>query len=168
MGADALVTGHYARREGSLTKASLHKAKDLSKDQSFFLFATLQDQLNFVRFPLGNYNKTEIRKIAKEYDLDVSNKPDSQDICFVTSDTYRELINSLNPEVNKRGNIYNTNGKIIGNHMGIANYTIGQRKGIGISGYKEPLYVLDINHKDNSITLGHKNNLKKMSLILKI
>ncbi len=161
MGAEALVTGHYARRKGTLTNASLHKAKDLSKDQSFFLFATKQDQLNFLRFPLGNYNKTEIRKIAEEYELDVSNKPDSQDICFVTSDSYRKLINSINPSVNIEGNIYNLNGKKIGIHSGIANYTVGQRKGLGISGSKEPLYVVDINKKDNSITLGTKQSLKK-------
>ncbi len=161
MGVDALVTGHYARREGSLTDARLHKAKDLSKDQSFFLFATLQDQLNFVRFPLGNYNKTEIRKLAEEYQLDVSNKPDSQDICFVTSDSYRELIKSINPNTYKEGNIFDTNGNKIGEHKGIANYTIGQRKGIGVSGSKEPLYVINIDKKDNSITLGNKKYLKK-------
>ena len=161
MGADALVTGHYARREGSLTKASLHKAKDLSKDQSFFLFATKQDQLNYVRFPLGNYNKSEIRNLAKKYELDVSTKPDSQDICFVTSDTYRNLINKLNPETQKKGNIFNLKGELIGIHDGISNYTIGQRRGIGISGSKEPLYVIDINKKNNSITLGSRKNLKK-------
>ncbi len=161
MGADALVTGHYARREGLLTNASLHKAKDLSKDQSFFLFATLQDQLNYVRFPLGDFNKTEIRNIAKKYELEVSSKPDSQDICFVTSSSYRDLIKNLNPLTYKEGNIYDINGKILGKHKGIANYTIGQRKGIGISGSKEPLYVVDINKKNNSIILGQKNNLKK-------
>ena len=161
MGADTLVTGHYARREGSLTNASLHKAKDLSKDQSFFLFATLQEQLNYVRFPLGNYNKTEIRNMAKKYKLDVSDKPDSQDICFVTSDSYRDLIKSINPQTYKEGNIYDSNGKIIGKHEGIANYTIGQRKGLGVSGSKEPLYVTNINKKNNSITLGPKFNLKK-------
>ena len=161
MGADTLVTGHYARREGSLTNASLHKAKDLTKDQSFFLFATLQDQLNYVRFPLGNYKKTEIRKIAEKYELNVSNKPDSQDICFVTSDSYRDLINAINPSTYKEGNILDVTGKIIGQHKGLANYTIGQRKGIGISGAKEPLYVIKINKNNNSITLGSKNNLKK-------
>ena len=167
MGADALVTGHYARRKGSLTNASLHKAKDLSKDQSFFLFATLQDQLDFVRFPLGDYNKTEIRKIAKKYELEVSNKPDSQDICFVTSDSYRNLINSINPETYKEGDIYDLNYKIIGTHKGIANYTIGQRKGLGISGSKEALYVTEINKKNNSITLGPKESLKKNTIKFK-
>ncbi len=161
MGADALVTGHYARRKGSLTNASLHKAKDLSKDQSFFLFATLQDQLNYVRFPLGNYKKSEIREMASRYNLDVSEKPDSQDICFVTSDSYRDLINKLDPNINKIGNIYNIHGQKIGKHKGISNYTIGQRKGLGVSGSKEPMYVIDINKETNSIILGSKKNLKK-------
>ena len=167
MGADALVTGHYAIRKGSLTNASLHKAKDLSKDQSFFLFATLQDQLNYVRFPLGNYNKAEIRKLAEKFNLDISSKPDSQDICFVTSDSYRDLIKSINPDTHQEGNIYDLNGNILGKHKGIANYTIGQRKGIGISGSKNPLYVIEINQKDNSIILGSKNYLKKNTINFK-
>ncbi len=161
IGADALVTGHYAIRRGPLNNASLHKAKDPSKDQSFFLFATLQEQLNYVRFPLGNYKKSEIRKIAEDFNLNVSNKPDSQDICFVTSNSYRELINNLSPKANKKGVILNDDQKIIGTHQGIMNYTIGQRKGIGISGSKEPLYVIDINKDQNSITLGPKVKLKK-------
>ena len=161
IGADALVTGHYAIRRGSLTNASLHKAKDLTKDQSFFLFATLQEQLNYVRFPLGNYKKTEIRNLAAKYKLDVSEKPDSQDICFVTSDSYRNLINNLNPETFKKGNILDIDDNIIGTHNGIINYTVGQRKGIGISGSKEPLYVVNIDKDHNSITLGPKEKLKK-------
>ena len=161
IGADALVTGHYAIRKGSLNNASLHKAKDFSKDQSFFLFATLQEQLNYVRFPLGNYKKTEIRKFAQEYKLDVSDKPDSQDICFVTSDSYRDLVKNLNPSVNKKGIIYDIHNNILGTHNGISNYTIGQRKGIGVSGLKNPLYVIGINKKQNSITLGIKEKLKK-------
>ena len=106
MGADALATGHYAIRKGSLNNASLHKAKDFSKDQSFFLFSTLQEQLNYVRFPLGDFKKSEIRELAKEYKLSVSDKPDSQDICFVTSDSYRDFVKNLNPSVNKKGIIY--------------------------------------------------------------
>ncbi len=161
IGADALVTGHYAIRKGSLNNASLHKAKDFSKDQSFFLFATLQEQLNYVRFPLGDYKKSEIRELAKKYELDVSDKPDSQDICFVTSDSYRDLVKNLNPGVNKKGIIYDIDKNILGTHDGISNYTIGQRKGIGISGSKEALYVININNDQNSITLGTKENLKK-------
>ncbi len=161
IGADALATGHYAIRKGTLENASLHKAKDFSKDQSFFLFATLQDQLNYVRFPLGDYKKSEIRQLAKKYRLDVSDKPDSQDICFVTSDSYRDLVKNLNPSVNKKGVIYDIDKNILGTHDGISNYTVGQRKGLGISGSKEALYVIDINKDNNSITLGSKNNMKK-------
>ena len=161
IGADALATGHYAIRKGSLNNASLHKAKDFSKDQSFFLFATQQEQLNYVRFPLGVYKKSEIRQLAKEYKLSVSDKPDSQDICFVTSDSYRDLVNNLNPSVNKKGIIYDIDNNILGTHDGISNFTIGQRKGIGISGSKEALYVLDINKDQNSITLGTKEKLRK-------
>ena len=161
IGADALATGHYAIRRGSLNNASLHKAKDFSKDQSFFLFATLQEQLNYVRFPLGDYKKSEIRQLAEKYELDVSDKPDSQDICFVTTDSYRDLVKNLNPAVNKRGIIYDIDKKILGTHDGISNYTIGQRKGIGVSGSKEALYVIDINKNQNSITLGAREKLKK-------
>ncbi len=161
IGADALATGHYAIRKGSLNNASLHKAKDFSKDQSFFLFSTLQEQLNYVRFPLGDYKKSEIRQLAKQYKLSVSDKPDSQDICFVTSSSYRDLVNNLNPTGNKKGIIYDIDSNILGTHDGISNYTIGQRKGIGISGSKDPLYVIDINKNQNSITLGTKEKLKK-------
>ncbi len=161
IGADALATGHYAIRRGSLDNASLHKARDFSKDQSFFLFATLQEQLNYVRFPLGDYTKSEIRKLAQKYELDVSDKPDSQDICFVTSSSYRDLVKNLNPEVNKKGIIYDIDKNILGTHDGISNFTIGQRKGIGISGSKKALYVIDINKDQNSITLGTKEKLRK-------
>ena len=161
IGADALATGHYAIRKGSLNNASLHKAKDFSKDQSFFLFATLQEQLNYVRFPLGDFTKSEIRKLAQEYKLDVSDKPDSQDICFVTSSSYRDLVKNLNPASNKKGLIYDIHKNIIGTHNGISNFTIGQRKGVGVSGFKEALYVIDINKKQNLITLGPKEKLRK-------
>ena len=161
MGADALATGHYAIRKGSLNNASLYKAKDFSKDQSFFLFATLQEQLNYVRFPLGDFKKSEIRRLAQKYKLDVSDKPDSQDICFVTSDSYRDLVKNLNPAVNKKGIIYDIEENILGTHDGISNFTIGQRKGIGVGGAKEALYVIDINTNKNSITLGPKEKLKK-------
>ena len=161
IGADALATGHYAVRKGSLENASLHKARDFTKDQSFFLFATLQEQLNYVRFPLGEFKKSEIRKLAKNFELAISNKPDSQDICFVTSDSYRDLVTKLNPTVIKKGVIYDTEKNILGTHNGISNFTIGQRKGIGVSGSSEAMYVIKINKEQNSITLGTKENLKK-------
>ena len=161
IGADALATGHYAIRKGSIRNASLHKAKDFSKDQSFFLFATQQEQLNYLRFPLGDFKKLEIRQLAKKYKLSVSDKPDSQDICFVTSDTYRDLVKNLNPWSDKKGIIYDIDKNILGTHDGISNYTIGQRKGVGISGSKEALYVIEISKDQNSITLGTKEKLKK-------
>ena len=159
--ADTLVTGHYAIRKGGLKGSKLFKAKDKIKDQSYFLFATLQDQLDYVRFPLGNYFKSEIRKMAEDYKLIVSDKPDSQDICFVTSDSYRDLINKIQPEINKEGNIFDIHGNKIGTHKGIANYTVGQRKGIGVGGQEKPLYVKEVNKEQNYIVLAPYESLQK-------
>jgi len=165
--ADALVTGHYAIRKGGLRGSKLFKAKDKTKDQSYFLFATLQDQLDYVRFPLGNYLKSEIRQMADDYDLLVSDKPDSQDICFVTSDSYRDLINKIQPEANKEGDIFDINGNKIGFHRGIANYTIGQRKGIGVGGQTQPLYVKEVNKNQNYIVLAPYESLQKNKMFFK-
>ena len=167
LNADALVTGHYAIRRGGLKGSKLFKAKDTSKDQSYFLFATLQDQLDYVRFPLGEYLKTEIRQMAEEFKLTVSDKPDSQDICFVTSDSYRDLINKIQPDINIEGNIFDVNGNKIGTHKGIANYTIGQRKGIGIGGQEKPLYVKEVNKNQNYIVLAPYENLQKNKIFFK-
>ena len=157
--ADALITGHYVRRVGGIKNSLMFKAKDYSKDQSYFLFATKRSQLDYLRFPLGDYLKSEIRKIAKDLNLSVKDKPDSQDICFVTQNSYRNLIEKLNPESFNVGNILNSQGKVIGKHKGIVNYTIGQRKGIGIGGNDKPLYVTKVNKKQNTITLGEKKEL---------
>ncbi len=159
--ADALVTGHYVRREDVNGKIKLFKGVDSKKDQSYFLFATLKEQLDYLRFPLGSYLKSEIRNLAIKFNLNVSDKPDSQDICFVSSSSYRDLINKINPEINKEGNILNNDNKIIGKHNGIANYTVGQRKGIGIGGNSDPLYVIKIDKKNNNIILGKKESLRK-------
>ena len=161
LNADTLVTGHYVRRSKDIFNAKLFKAKDEKKDQSYFLFATLQEQLDYLRFPLGNFLKSEIRDMAKNFNLPVKDKPDSQDICFVTSDSFRDLLQKLKPELIKEGNIVDINGKIIGKHKGIANYTIGQRRGVGISGSDFPLYVIDINKEENEIVLGEQSLLKK-------
>ncbi len=166
MNADTLVTGHYVRRIGGQTNAKLFKAKDKFKDQSYFLFATLKEQLDYVRFPLGDYLKTEIREMAKIFNLKVSDKPDSQDICFVTSNSYRDLINKLKPELNIEGDFIDHEGNILGKHKGITNYTIGQRKGIGIGGKEHPLYVINIDKKKNEITLGGQSFLKKNAITL--
>ncbi len=167
MNADALVTGHYAIRRGGLKNSKLYKAKDNSKDQSYFLFATLQEQLDYVRFPLGNFLKSEIRQMAKEFNLDVEDKPDSQDICFVTSDSYRDLIDKMIPEINKEGKIFDIDGNVIGTHKGISNYTIGQRKGVGVGGQEKPLYVKEVNKKQNYIVLAPIEKLKKNKIFFK-
>jgi tRNA-specific 2-thiouridylase len=167
LNADTLVTGHYAIRRGGLKGSKLFKAKDNSKDQSYFLFATLQDQLDYVRFPLGIYFKSEIRQMAEEYNLIVSDKPDSQDICFVTSDSYRDLINKIQPEINKEGIIFDINGNNIGKHKGISNYTIGQRKGIGVGGQEKPLYVKEVNKNQNYIVLAPYESLQKNKIFFK-
>ena len=164
---DALVTGHYVRRVGGQKNAKMFKAKDITKDQSYFLFATTKEQLDFLRFPIGEYFKSEIREIAKQLSLSVKDKPDSQDICFVTKDSYRTLIEKLKPESFVKGKFVNVDGEIIGEHEGIVNYTIGQRKGIGIGGYKKPLYVIDINKTNNLIVLGEKKHLEKTKVQIK-
>ena len=164
MKADALVTGHYARRVGGTNNSKLLKAKDSSKDQSYFLFATLNEQLDFLRFPLGEFLKSDIRNMAKDFNLIVNDKPDSQDICFVTSDSYRNLINNLKPEINIEGNITDVDGNVLGKHKGIANYTVGQRKGIGIGGNEKPLYVVKVDKEKNLIVLGTEDKLKKRKI----
>ena len=166
MNADTLVTGHYVRRLGDQKNAKLFKAIDKTKDQSYFLFATLKEQLDFVRFPLGGYLKSEIREMAKNYNLIVSDKPDSQDICFVTSKSYREFLEKINSDINIKGDFIDTSGNILGSHKGIANYTVGQRKGLGIGGLDKALYVIDINKKNNQVILGEEIFLKKTSVSL--
>ena len=133
-------------------------AKDGNRDQSYFLFNTTQNQLDFIRFPLGEIDKTETRKIASRLDLNVANKPDSQDICFVPNGDYGSVIQKFRPDSFKAGDIIDLNGKKIGTHDGIVNFTIGQRRGIKIAS-SEPLYVLKINSKENSIVVGSKKSL---------
>ena len=155
LGADALITGHYVARRQNGKKASMYMAKDGNRDQSYFLFNTTQNQLDFIRFPLGEIDKTETRKIASRLDLNVANKPDSQDICFVPNGDYGSVIQKFRPDSFKAGDIIDLNGKKIGTHDGIVNFTIGQRRGIKIAS-SEPLYVLKINSKENSIVVGSK------------
>ncbi len=156
--ADALVTGHYVSRILKNGKAEMYRAADLSKDQSYFLFTTTQEQLNFLRFPLGNMKKIETRKIASKLNLNVANKPDSQDICFVPNGNYASVIKKYRAKSFKQGDILYTDGNVIGKHNGIINYTIGQRKGIGIA-HKEPLYVVDINALENKVIVGNRDAL---------
>ena len=166
LNADALVTGHYVNRIQNNGNAEMYRAADLTRDQSYFLFTTTQEQLNFLRFPLGVLNKEETRKIASELNLNVADKPDSQDICFVPNGNYASVINKYKPESFKEGDILDTKGKIIGKHEGIINFTIGQRKGIGIS-HKEPLYVVNIIAKENKVIVGNREALSVKKVYLK-
>ena len=155
---DALITGHYVNRIQKNGNAEMYRAADLIRDQSYFLFTTTQEQLNFLRFPLGSMQKNETRKIASELNLNVADKPDSQDICFVPNGNYASVIKKYKPESFKEGNILDIKGNIIGKHDGIINFTIGQRKGIGIA-HTEPLYVVNINAKENEVIVGNREAL---------
>ena len=157
--ADALITGHYVARIKKEGQASMYRAKDHNRDQSYFLFNTTQEQLDFLRFPLGEIDKSETRSIAKKLNLNVADKPDSQDICFVPNGDYSSVIKKFRPESFKKGKIIDVNGNQIGEHEGIVNYTIGQRKGIKISSSK-PLYVVNINADNNTVIVGSKENLE--------
>jgi tRNA-uridine 2-sulfurtransferase len=158
LNADALVTGHYVTRFQNNGKASMYRAKDFNRDQSYFLFSTTQEQLNFLRFPLGEIEKEETRNIANKLNLSVAEKPDSQDICFVPNGDYSSVIKKFRPESFKSGDIIDLSGKKLGEHEGIINYTIGQRKGIKISN-TDPLYVVNIDADNNQIIVGPKESL---------
>ena len=163
--ADALVTGHYVSRIQKNGHANMYRAKDYNRDQSYFLFSTTQEQLDYLRFPLGEIEKYETRSLAKKLNLNVADKPDSQDICFVPNGDYSSVIKKFRPESFKKGKIIDLLGNQIGEHDGIINYTIGQRKGIKISN-ENPLYVININADKNTIVVGEKKNLeiKKIQL----
>ena len=163
--ADALVTGHYVSRVQKNGHANMYRAKDYNRDQSYFLFSTTQEQLDYLRFPLGEIEKYETRSLAKKLNLNVADKPDSQDICFVPNGDYSSVIKKYRPESFKKGKIIDLLGNQIGEHDGIINYTIGQRKGIKISN-ENPLYVININADNNTIVVGEKKNLeiKKIQL----
>ena len=159
LNADALITGHYVSRIQKNGHASMYRANDLNRDQSYFLFSTTQEQLDYLRFPLGEIDKSETRTIAKKLNLNVADKPDSQDICFVPNGDYSSVIKKFRPESFKKGKIIDIAGKQIGEHEGIINYTIGQRRGIKISNSK-PLYVININADNNTVIVGEKENLE--------
>jgi tRNA-specific 2-thiouridylase len=166
LNADALVTGHYVSRFQDKDKACMYRAKDEIRDQSYFLFGTTQEQLDYLRFPLGEIEKQETRNIANKLSLNVADKPDSQDICFVPNGDYSSVIKKFRPESFKTGDILNLSGKKLGEHEGIINYTIGQRKGIKISS-TDPLYVVNIDADTNSIIVGPKESLIIQNIQLK-
>ena len=163
--ADALVTGHYVLRRQLNGTGRMYRAEDKNRDQSYFLFSTTQKQLDYLRFPLGSINKSETRKIANKLKLNVASKPDSQDICFVPNGDYASVIEKYRPQSFKKGDIFDLEGKKLGSHDGIINYTIGQRRGIKISSI-DPLYVVDIRAKENSIIVGPQDclNINRLHL----
>ncbi len=165
LGADALATGHYLKNIKNGEHRALYRAKDASRDQSYFLFATTQEQIDYLRFPLGDKTKDEVREIAKNFGLDVANKPDSQDICFIASGNYTDLIKKT-AHTPKKGNIIHINGKILGTHNGIFNYTIGQRKGLNIA-HTQPLYVIMLNAIESQVVVGPKEALLTRSVVLR-
>ena len=166
LNADALVTGHYVKSVTDNNITNMYRAIDENRDQSYFLFNTTREQLNFLRFPLGGMLKSETREIAKNLELNVADKPDSQDICFVPNGDYVSVISKLKPDSFKKGNIKDKNGKVLGVHDGIINFTIGQRRGIKIAA-EEPLYVVDINPELNEIIVGTRKDLIKRHISLR-
>ena len=161
LGADALATGHYvARREGP-TGPELHRAADGERDQSYFLFATTPDQLAFLRFPLGGLPKAEVRAQAERLGLAVAAKPDSQDICFVPTGSYARVVEALRPGAGEPGEIVDLDGRVLGRHAGIIHYTIGQRRGLGVGGSAEPLYVVDLDARDRKVVVGPRRALAR-------
>ncbi len=166
LNADALITGHYVKSVTLNNNTNMYRAIDENRDQSYFLFNTTREQLDYLRFPLGGLHKNETREIAKKLDLNVADKPDSQDICFVPGGDYASVIQKFRPDSFKKGNIKDLKGNVIGVHDGIINFTIGQRKGIKVSD-KEALYVIKINSKKNEIIVGPKEYLGKKDILLK-
>ncbi len=154
LGADCLATGHYVRRVEGPEGAELHRAADPARDQSYFLFATTSDQLDFLRFPLGGLPKPRVRELAAELGLGVAAKPDSQDICFVPDGDYASLVKKLRPEAEAGGDIVDLTGRKLGEHRGLIHFTIGQRRGLEIGGSPEPLYVVRLDPATRRVIVG--------------
>ena len=158
--ADCMATGHYIQRKDGAQGAELHRAVDAARDQSYFLFSTTQEQLDFLRFPLGHLaTKNDTRALAERHGLSVANKPDSQDICFVPNGDYAAVIEKLRPGAAEPGEIVDTNGNVLGEHGGVIHYTIGQRRGLGIGGLSTPLYVVKLDVEGRRVVVGPKEML---------
>ena len=159
LGADCLATGHYVRRIVNGGRVELHKGADQRRDQSYFLYCTTREQLDFVRFPLGDLPKDEVRRLAAELELEVAAKPDSQDICFVPDGDYAALVKRLRPETEVAGDIVDVDGRVLGRHRGVVHFTVGQRRGIEVGGQQEPLYVVRIEPQAARIVVGPRRAL---------
>jgi tRNA-uridine 2-sulfurtransferase len=159
LGADCLATGHYVRRVEGANGSELHRALDPARDQSYFLFATTNDQLDYLRFPLGGMPKPEVRAIAQQMGLIVANKPDSQDICFVPEGDYASVVRKIRPEAESDGAIVDMEGRELGRHRGLIHYTVGQRRGLELGGLAEPLYVIRLEPEEQRVVVGPKRAL---------
>jgi tRNA-specific 2-thiouridylase len=156
LGADCLATGHYVRRVAGPHGAELHRAADPARDQSYFLFATTREQLDYLRFPLGGLPKPAVREIARELGLVVAEKPDSQDICFVPNGDYAAVVKKVRPEAARPGEIVDAQGRVLGRHAGLIHFTVGQRRGLDIGGQAEPLYVVRLDPEAGRVVVGPK------------
>jgi tRNA-specific 2-thiouridylase len=165
LGADCLATGHYIRRTDGADGPELHRAADASRDQSYFLFATTREQLDFLRFPLGGLPKTEVRELADRFNLPVASKPDSQDICFVPEGSYANVVEKLRPGAGRAGEIVHLDGRVLGEHSGVIHYTIGQRRGLGVA-TGEPLFVVKIDAPNRRVVVGPREALMTSGLLL--
>ncbi len=158
--ADCMATGHYIQRKEGALGPELHCAADAGRDQSYFLFSTTPEQLDYLRFPLGHLpSKNETRALAAQYGLSVADKPDSQDICFVPNGDYASVIEKLRPGAADPGEIVHADGRVLGTHSGVIHYTIGQRRGLGIGGLAEPLYVVRLDVENRRVIVGPKEML---------
>ena len=165
LGADCLATGHYIRRTDGPDGPELHRARDASRDQSYFLFATTRAQLDYLRFPLGDLPKTEVRALAERFDLPVAAKPDSQDICFVPEGSYAAVVEKLRPGSGRGGEIVHLDGRVLGRHEGVIHYTIGQRRGLGVA-TGDPLFVVKIDAPARRVVVGPREALMTRGLLL--
>ncbi len=154
LGADCLATGHYVKRVEGKAGAELHRAADPARDQSYFLFATTQGQLDYLRFPLGDMPKPLVREIATDLGLVVALKPDSQDICFVPDGDYASVVRKIRPDADTGGEIVHLDGSVLGQHKGLIHYTVGQRKGLDIGGQPVPLYVVRLDATKRQVIVG--------------
>jgi tRNA-uridine 2-sulfurtransferase len=167
LGADALATGHYVRRIEGAHGPELHVAADASRDQSYFLFRTTPEQLDFVRFPLGGMPKGDVRALARELGLAVADKPDSQDICFVPNGDYAAVVRRLRPDASKPGDIVDLGGKVLGRHDGVIHFTVGQRKRLGLRGTSEPVFVVKLDAEGARVVVGPREALRSTTIALR-
>ncbi|MBL8531617.1 MAG: tRNA 2-thiouridine(34) synthase MnmA [Hyphomonadaceae bacterium] len=166
LGADCLATGHYVRRIEAAESAELHRAADASRDQTYFLFATTRAQLAYLRFPLGDLPKSKVRELAADLGLRVAEKPDSQDICFVPAGKYQAVVEKLRPGAIEPGEIVHVDGRVMGRHDGVINFTVGQRRGLGVA-MGEPLYVVKLDSAAKRVIVGPREALGVSRISLK-